>query len=134
MTREEKKLILKDLGGRLAFGVKCYITEVDATRILGAIQEDGENTLYDFWEDDRKIQYMYQLYTSEFKPCLFPMSSMTEEQIKEFNSITQHCDTYTVKSIRLIDFCNKHHLDWRGLIPKGLALDATGLGIYDDEK
>lgn len=130
MTREEKKLILKDLGGRLAFGVKCYITEVDATRILGAIQEDGENTLYDFWEDDRKIQYMYQLYTSEFKPCLFPMSSMTEEQIKEFNSITQHCDTYTVKSIRLIDFCNKHHLDWRGLIPKGLALDATGLNIY----
>ena len=130
MTREEKKLILKDLGGRLAFGVKCYITEVDATRILGAIQEDGENTLYDFWEDDRKIQYMYQLCTSEFKPCLFPMSSMTEEQIKEFNSITQHCDTYTVKSIRLIDFCNKHHLDWRGLIPKGLALDATGLNIY----
>lgn len=130
MTREEKKLILKDLGGRLAFGVKCYITEVDDTRILGAIQEDGENTLYDFWEDDRKIQYMYQLYTSEFKPCLFPMSSMTEEQIKEFNSITQHCDTYTVKSIRLIDFCNKHHLDWRGLIPKGLALDATGLNIY----
>lgn len=130
MTREEKKLILKDLGGRLSFGVKCYIPEVDATRILGAIQEDGENTLYDFWEDDRKIQYMYQLYTSEFKPCLFPMSSMTEEQIKEFNSITQHCDTYTVKSIRLIDFCNKHHLDWRGLIPKGLALDATGLNIY----
>lgn len=130
MTREEKKLILKDLGGRLAFGVKCYIPEVDTTRILGAIQEDGENTLYDFWEDDRKIQYMYQLYTSEFKPCLFPMSSMTEEQIKEFNSITQHCDTYTVKSIRLIDFCNKHHLDWRGLIPKGLALDATGLNIY----
>lgn len=34
------------------------------------------------------------------------------------------------KSILLSDFCNKHHIDWRGLIPMGLALDATDKNIY----
>jgi hypothetical protein len=29
-----------------------------------------------------------------------------------------------------VDFYNKHHLDWRGLIPMGLAIDATGKKIY----
>ena len=140
MTREEKKLILKDLGGRLAFGVKCYIPEVDTTSILGAIQEDGENTLYYFWEDSRKIQYMYQLYTSEFKPCLFPLSSMTEEQKNEFNSYVwfggiqsnwESFDGVMLSEIKdLMDFFHKNHIDYRGLIEKGLAIDATNLNIY----
>ena len=150
MTREEKKLILKDLGGRLAFGVKCYITEVDTTSILGAIQEDGENTLYDFWEDSRKIQYIYQLYTSEFKPCLFPMSSISENQKYDFycRFVENDCDFDDFKEFYLdnsmwhklltslddieaiVDWFNKNHIDWRGLIPKGLAIDATGLNIY----
>lgn len=30
-----------------------------------------------------------------------------------------------------IDFYNKHHIDYRGLIPMGLAIDATGLSIYE---
>ena len=130
MTHNEKDLLIKDLCGRLPHGVKCKILETNEVKILASIQYDGENTLFDFWEDDQKIQYGYQLYLSEFKPYLFPLSSMTEEQIKEFNSITQHCDTYTGKSIRLTDFCNKHHIDCRGLIPMGLANDATGLNIY----
>ena len=140
MTEEEKKLILKDLGGRLAFGVKCYIPEVDTTSILGAIQEDGENTLYYFWEDSRKIQYMYQLYTSEFKPCLFPLSSMTEEQKNEFNSYVwfggiqsnwESFDGVMLSEIKdLMDFFHKNHIDYRGLIEKGLAIDATNLNIY----
>ena len=130
MTQEQKDLLIKDLCGRLTHGVKCKILETNEVKILGAIQYDGENTLFDFWEDDQKIQYAYQLYLSEFKPCLLPISSMTKEQIKEFNSITQKCSTYIGKSILLTDFCNKHHIDWRGLIPMGLAIDATGLNIY----
>ena len=140
MTQEQKDLLLKDLGGRLAFGVKCYIPEVDTTSILGAIQEDGENTLYDFWEDSRKIQYMYQLYTSEFNPCLFPMSSMTEEQKNEFNSYVwfggiqsnwESFDGVMLSEIKdLMDFFHKNHIDYRGLIEKGLAIDATNKNIY----
>lgn len=32
--------------------------------------------------------------------------------------------------LALIDWFNKNHFDYRGLIEKGLAIDATGLNIY----
>ena len=30
----------------------------------------------------------------------------------------------------LLDYLNKRHFNYRGLIEKGLAIDATGLNIY----
>jgi hypothetical protein len=61
-------------------------------------------------------------------PCLFPLSSMTEEQKKEEYEI---CKEYIIGyESNLIDFYNKYHFDYRGLIPMGLAIDATGLNIY----
>ena len=121
MTQEEKDLLIKDLCARLFFGVKVlYNTQIFEVQYIEPMYEeikllDNEN---------------YTLSIDEVKPYLFPLSSMTEEQIKEFNSITQKCNTYIGKSILLTDFCNKHHIDWRGLIEKRLALDATGLNIY----
>lgn len=122
MTREQKDLLIKDLCGRLSHGVKCKILETNEVKILGSIQYDGENTLFDFWEDDQKIQYGHQLYLSEFKPYLLPISSMTEEQIKEYMTIPS--------GYRTIDWFNKNHFDYRCLIENGLAIDATGLNIY----
>lgn len=122
MTREQKDLLINDLCGRLSHGVKCKILETNEVKILGAIQYDGENTLFDFWEDDQKIQYGYQLYLSEFKPCLLPLSSMTEEQDKEFMNIQIGYPS--------VDWFDKNQFDYRGLIPMGLAIDATGLNIY----
>ena len=58
MTKEQRELLLQDLSARLPYGLKCYIPEGNDTSILGAIQEDGENTLFDFWEDGRKIQFL----------------------------------------------------------------------------
>ena len=138
MTREQKDLLIKDLCGRLSHGVKCKILETNEVKILGAIQYDGENTLFDFWEDDQKIQYGYQLYLSEFKPCLLPISSITEEQKEEFNTQSLELQLKVIDEEIMyekvtefeVDFYNKHHLDWRGLIPMGLAIDATGLNIY----
>ena len=122
MTREQKDLLIKDLCGRLSHGVKCKILETNEVKILGSIQYDGENTLFDFWEDDQKIQYGYQLYLSEFKPCLLPISSMTEEQDKEFMNIQIGYPS--------VDWFDKNHFDYRGLIEMGLVDDATGLNIY----
>ena len=137
MEQKDKDLLLKDLCARLPYGVKCYIQETNDTSILAAVLEDGENTLFNFWEDSRKIQYWYQLYISEFKPYLFPMSSMTDEQKEEFNQLLElelkainDEITHTQATEFEIDFYNKHHLDWRGLISKGLAIDATDLNIY----
>ena len=129
MKKEEKDLLLKDLSSRLPYGVKCYIPEANDTSILAAVLEDGENTLFNFWEDSRKIQYWHQLYISEFKPYLFPMSSMTAEQEIECQQI-KHSYYYDDDSFVLFDWYDKNHIDYRGLIPKGLAIDATGLNIY----
>lgn len=139
MTQKEKDLLIKDLCSRLSHGVKCKILETNEVKILGSIQYDGENTLFDFWEDDQKIQYGYQLYLSEFKPCLYPLSSMTEEQHKEFydkycwndggdNFEMDSCSHYY--ALEKFDWLDKNHFDYRGLIPMGLANDATGKNIY----
>lgn len=141
MTREQKDLLINDLCGRLSHGVKCKILETNEVKILGAIQYDGENTLFDFWEDDQKIQYGYQLYLSEFKPCLLPLSSMTEEQKEELNVITDldidiaisHIKNDTPNlftGINRLNWLLKNHFDIYDLIPVGLANDATGLNIY----
>lgn len=148
MTREQKDLLIKDLCGRLSHGVKCKILETNEVKILAAIQYDGENTLFDFWEDDQKIKYGYQLYLSEFKPCLLPLSSMTEEQwnnaprvnLTNFTFESLKCGCFTLASYTcendlndLVEFINwliKNNFDIYGLIPMGLAIDATELNIY----
>ena len=157
MTQNEKDLLLKDLCTRVPYGVKCKILETNEVKILGSIQYDGENTLFDFWEDDQKIQYGYQLYLSEFKPYLFPISSMTEEQKEEYYSLADdvtikpgqgsyfgikiHCiklgisdnpheEVWDYVDLDAIDWLNKNHFDYRGLIERGLAIDATDKNIY----
>ena len=75
----------------------------------------------------------YSLPIESVKPYLFPLSSMTEEQKKEYAhvlvmssniSYAQLADTFVE------DWFNKNHFDYRGLIEKGLAIDATNLNIY----
>ena len=135
MTQEDKELLLKDLCARLPYGVKCKILETNKVKILGSIQYDDENTLFDFWENYKKIQYDYQLCLTEFKPYLFPLSSMTEEQKRTYNIISLDADWvsnphYNVPAYNVLDWLNNNRLDYRGLIDKGLAIDATGLNIY----
>ena len=82
---------------------------------------------------------------TEIKPYLFPLSSMTEDQRKyitdrwgineEFDfEIKPDWGEYFVELgdiVDFIDWLNENHFDYRGLIEKGLAIDATGLNIYN---
>lgn len=117
MTQEEKGLLLKDLCGRLPYGV---ILNIDN----GKYREDKElwPGLFDF--DD----------LWDAKPYLRPMSSMTKEEDKEFWEIINNygSDTNAFDGFELgddIDWLNIHHFDYRGLIEKGLALEAPE-GMY----
>lgn len=142
MNQEEKQILLKDLSARLPYGVKCKILETDETKILASINYDGENTLFDFWEDERKIQYEYQLYLSEFKPYLYPLSSISNVIIDEIYSNTGVYDIDVDSPVhievgttfedltKIFDILHKHHIDYQNLIQKGLALDATGMNVY----
>lgn len=142
MTQEHKDLLLKDLCARLPYGVKlncCNIVSEPLTRISykGLVNDD-----YDI---------------DEVKPYLFPLSSITEEQKEEYYSLADdvtikpgqgsyfgikiHCiklgisdnpheEVWDWIDLDAIDWLNKNHFDYRGLIEKGLAIDATGLNIY----
>lgn len=134
MTQEDKELLLKDLCARLPYRIKCYISEINDYRVLGSIQYDGVNTLFDFWNKEQ-TRYEFQLYISEFRPCLFPISSMTEEQIKEAVSTKHKINLSSGKvmyldSLNTFEIYNKNHIDYKVLIEKGLAIDATGKNIY----
>ena len=127
MTKEDKDLLLKDLCARLPYKVKCCIYNFgeDIVRIkedvLWSVQGDNILTLKSFVENGEA--YMYH----QIKPYLFPLSSMTNEQEKEWLYTLSSDEHITYDTI---DWCNKNHFDYRGLIEKGLAIDATGLNIY----
>ena len=134
MTREDKMLLIKDLSSRLPYAVHVQHTS-GFSGILHDISirhiYDENDNIYDaicytdFFGDGDSITIEH------FKPYLFPLSSMTEEQKKEYQYITErwmHDSSYSISDS--IDWLNKNHLDYRGLIEKGLAIDATGLNIY----
>ena len=118
MTQENKELLLKDLCGRLPYGVKIQVNDrveiLEGIGILDNVAEYGSFLSCDI---------------EEIKPYLFPMSSMTEEQEMECQQI-KHSYYYDDDSFVLFDWYNKNHIDYRGLISMGLSNDATGLNIY----
>ena len=149
MTQEERMLLIKDLSARLPYAVTVEHTSGfrgtlhDIT--VHHMYDDNDNVYNaicytDFFGDEDDI------YIEYFKPYLFPLSSMTEEQQEEFdriyaddmqvvaNNLKNRLDGKPYETnlghYRHIDWLNANHFDYRGLIPKGLAIDATGLNIY----
>ena len=137
MTQKNKELLLKDLCARLPYGVKVqHLSHQIPLKIL-SINPNGVT-----WVTGDK-GYPFEVDWANCKPYLFPLSSMTDEQ-KEFiknkfcydwdiddhpNSLWAHCiDIGDIDE--LIDWFHKNHIDYRGLIPMGLAIDATGKNIY----
>ena len=122
MTQNEKDLLIKDLCARLPYGVKVKLG--DNPNIFELEYRIKFAVMYG---DSDKLEDILDI--TNIKPYLFPMSSMTEEQNLEYLSTCRggnaYCPTY--KSFDLLD---KNHFDYRGLIPMGLANDATGLNIY----
>ena len=138
MTQENKDLLLKDLCARLPYGVKVKfkVNEVIAIEEKVIYNVDGE---YSYITDGKSyltldiIKAFFNNYLDEIKPYLFPLSSMTKEQTEELIKLintAQNDNNEFMRSLCRIEFYHKHHLDYRGLIPLGLAKDATGLGIY----
>ena len=120
MTQEQKDLLLKDLCCRLPYGVKIYVN--DRIEILQNI-----DTL------DNVIGYgsFLSCNLDDIKPYLFPLSSMTEEQKEEWKSLLIREAFSTSDNVFTPqDFYCKYHFDYRGLIEKGLAFDATNKNIY----
>lgn len=145
MIQEDKELLLKDLSARLPYGVNIlhegwnfeWDDELSTIEKVIGIDEDfiytkvinthnGEEYRDDKWPID----------TFDDKLFLRPMSSMTEEEWEDYQKIRMmdwvHGDingTF-INTGLIVDWLNAHHFDYRGLIEKGLAIDATNLNIY----
>ena len=133
MTKEDKELLLKDLCARLPYRVKAKYYDPEAERTTCDEIDDVYCTT-----SIHNVEIgigQYGLHLTEVKPYLFPMSSMTEEQCEELYAISEVQLTFT-PDIRIkvykntIEWFLKNHIDYNGLIEKGLAIDATGLEIY----
>lgn len=137
MTREEKQLLLKDLCGRLPYGVKFQNENIPTPNVA---------TL------DMTYLRMFEINEGLiFKPYLRPISSITDEEWKKFEHLVfgigpYHNEKLLRYSMKVVDnageeqllfvrggvdadWFNEHHFDYRGLIEKGLALEAPE-GMY----
>ena len=127
MTQEDKKIILKDLYSRLLYGFKIHRFSDNVDIVINSIDEFSH--FLDCSEDD------------DFKPYLRPMSSMTKEERHELCNIRPcyinsddivngtQCNNF-IQASECQDWLNAHHFDYRGLIEKGLALEAPE-GMYN---
>lgn len=129
MKQEDKDLLLKDLCTRLPYKVICECSPINFRGTLGEISRIYKMCrLFDDFSDEN-------VYIYDCRPYLFPMSSMTEEQKREYNSLrsigTDECGDITYfNTFKSVDWLNENHFDYRGLIPMGLAIDCTNLNIY----
>ncbi len=142
MTKEDKELLLKDLCARLPYVVKIKCNDDTETYTLLSINWNKEIVLIGFEIDG--IYATSKEKISNIKPYLRPMSSMTEEESAELsNIISEWFDKelfylteepfleYALSKINysisplLFDWLNKNMFDYRGLIPKGLAIEVT---------
>ena len=118
MTQEEKSLLLKDLCARLLYGIKC---------------KDQYGEYIDVNIYNAHLEHLVdQISSGIVQMVLRPMSSMTEEEDKKrielgiwINTIKGNKVTAIDKNVdEALEWLNAHHFDYRGLIEKGLALEA----------
>ena len=126
MTQEHKEFLFKDICARLPYNVICQVE----------FKENGKYNSKVMLLSGIFIDEAYftikggSIYSNEYKPYLFPLSSMTEEQEKEYNDLNNcelGCFPHTEDAL---DYLLKNHFDYRGLIERGLAINATNLNIY----
>lgn len=128
MTQKDKELLFKDLSARLPYGV---ILKCDSNVMMCI----GPYTLDTITLDRIFNEHTEYVPFDVFKPYLFPLSSMTEEQKEEYCELQQKV-IYNSKGVvtedvmNYVNWCYKNHLDINDLIPKDLAIDATNKNIY----
>ena len=124
MNKKDKELLLIDLSARINYKVKCKSDIFKKKNLVGM---DGDGLI--FWSRDENNKACYDVLEPSkwnVKPYLRPMSSMTDEEYKEWRYLylpLPH-DNEATETQRRIDWLNAHHFDYRGLIEKGLALEA----------
>jgi len=137
MTNEDMQLLMTDIAPRLQHKLKFkaesfhdnYKFENDILELWGINYISGGWIMLDF-RGCMNVTAPIERY----KPYLRPMSSMTKEECEEcmplFDVMDDNYIPHEEWSYRAFDWLNAHHFDYRGLIEKGLAIEAHE-GIYE---
>lgn len=147
MTQEEKDLLIEVLAASLLYGIKVQVCNItDYTPVLKGIIGDEIFVQFDYARPIKNGDSTYNIIKDKVKPYLRPMSSMTEEEKEELESISSFyfnnaLDVQIQKLLKgdnkdgsrileyvactkVTDWLNVHHFDYCGLIEKGFALEA----------
>ena len=142
MTKEDRNLLLKDLCSRLPYGVKIENTSFSEPRVhtlFGKVSDDLFLMLETYknvgGEDYRRVtdDIHYTGFLETIKPYLRPISSMTDEEFKEYHSMLIDVDNSGLMNqgliTKIVDWLDRKMFDHRNLVLKGLALEAPE-GMY----
>lgn len=140
MTQNDKELLIKDLCARVPYVTFVYVDwdEREEMEICECYEDEEEepniHTLIScnyYGEcdlDDNLVETVHHI-----KPYLRPISSMTEEEKKDFGvPFTSEGLVTLADTVECMDWLNVHLFDYRGLIEKGLAIEAPE-GMYKNE-
>ena len=140
MKQEDKELLFKDLCARIPYKL---MVKYAIPNLLISIKNDRDGikviTEGTYGEHTFDIE--------DVKPYLRPLTSLTKEERQEIGVVIQKdCPApygeikqegtdnllmaSTIGATNLIDWFNANHFDYRGLIEKGLALEAPE-DMYD---
>lgn len=131
MTQEEKDILIKDLCGRLPYGVIVKTpNDDDVYTLLSLNPNKGIAVIGELFDD---VFATSKVKVEEVKPYLRPLSGITEEEKKELRLLKDSFDfnCYTAGhynfqvNLAVSDWLLKNHFDYRGLIPMGLAIEVT---------
>ena len=145
MIQEDKEFLLKDLLARLPYGVKIRLGDYDYQVCGYNSEKELPVKIWFYYDSNLTLKSYIDVYLTDYRPYLRPMSSMTEEEKNEFinhagyeveESVNgRHYEYYLkdfvgtkeepIANVDAIDWLNTHHFDYRGLIPKGLAIEVT---------
>ena len=132
MDSKNIDIIYKELSARMTYGLKVQVNDELFTFDK---MHMGIGMLYtDYYRqplESPDIILSGCFYGNDIKPFLFPLTSMTPKQKAELAHLTADIDGIFEQVLAEIEFYHRHHIDYRGLIEMGLAIDATGLGIYE---
>ena len=134
---EEKQLLLTDICARLTYGVKVqHNNKKEVFGVVEQIEAEGDIDL-SYYDEETEKWKLCCTSIDNIKPYLRSMSSMTEGEREEFRMIggvmsysPQH-NTWAISAFspEAYDWLLANHFDYRGLIEKGLALEAPK-GMY----
>ena len=121
---QDKQLLLKDLCARLPYGVKIRLGDYDYQVCGYNSEKEMPLKIWYYYNSNLNLKSYIDVYLTDYRPYLRPMSSMTEEEQKEFEEIklSYHFDE---DAYIVLDWLNRKMFDYRGLIPKGLAIEVT---------